>query len=212
MSRIAIPAVATATGATADVYAEVRKIAGGTVPNLFAALGHLVPNALSAVLNAEGVLANGSLSKQDLETIKLLVSELTGCDYCVAAHVMLGKMTGLPSQVLTQIRQGASTGGQQARCPGQLRTEAAENQRHPERCRCCCDPPGGLQRCATGGNLADDRADHLHQYLQPHQRHRHRHAACEVNCAGIRTLQCTNKERGLRASFAFFTRLLLKPW
>ncbi|WP_285424250.1 carboxymuconolactone decarboxylase family protein [Pseudomonas sp. efr-133-TYG-103a] len=110
MSRIAIPAVATATGATADVYAEVRKIAGGTVPNLFAALGHLVPNTLSAVLNAEGVLANGSLSKQDLETIKLLVSELTGCGYCVAAHVMLGKMTGLPSQVLTQIRQGASTG------------------------------------------------------------------------------------------------------
>jgi len=110
MSRIVIPAVATATGATADVYAEVRKIAGGTVPNLFAALGHLVPNTLSAVLNAEGVLANGSLSKQDLETIKLLVSEQTGCDYCVAAHVMLGKMTGLPSQVLTQIRQGASTG------------------------------------------------------------------------------------------------------
>ncbi|MCQ6256198.1 carboxymuconolactone decarboxylase family protein [Pseudomonas sp. Q11] len=110
MSRIVIPAIVNATGATADVYAEVKKMAGGAVPNVFAALGHLVPDALSAVLNAEGVLANGSLSKQDLETIKLVVSEQTGCDYCVAAHVMLGKMTGLSSQVLTEIRQGASTG------------------------------------------------------------------------------------------------------
>lgn len=38
MSRIAIPAVEIATGATADVYAPVRKVAGGTVPNLFAAV------------------------------------------------------------------------------------------------------------------------------------------------------------------------------
>jgi hypothetical protein len=31
MSRIAIPDIATATGATADVYAQVKKIAGGSV-------------------------------------------------------------------------------------------------------------------------------------------------------------------------------------
>lgn len=110
MSRIAVPAITTASGATADVYAEVKQIAGGTVPNLFAALGHLAPGALSAVLNAEGVLANGQLSKQELETIKLVVSEQTGCDYCVAAHVMLGKMTGLSSDVLKKIRKGETTG------------------------------------------------------------------------------------------------------
>ncbi|WP_269506442.1 carboxymuconolactone decarboxylase family protein [Burkholderia sp. IMCC1007] len=111
MSRIAIPAVESATGATADVYAQVRKIAGGTVPNLFAAVGHLAPNALAAVLNAEGALAGGSLSKQDLETIKLLVSAETGCDYCVAAHNLLGKMTGLSADALRAIRSGhANTG------------------------------------------------------------------------------------------------------
>jgi alkylhydroperoxidase family enzyme len=87
MSRISIPAVANATGDTADVYARVRKIAGGSVPNLFAALGHLAPATLNAALDAEGALAASSLSKQDLETIKLLISEQTGCDYCVAAHV-----------------------------------------------------------------------------------------------------------------------------
>ncbi|MGU7785195.1 carboxymuconolactone decarboxylase family protein [Burkholderia sp. PU8-34] len=110
MSRIEIPAIETATGATADVYAQVRKIAGGAVPNLFATVGHLAPRALSAVLNAEGALAGGSLSKQDLETIKLLVSTDTGCDYCVAAHHMLGKMVGLSADALHAIRAGQPTG------------------------------------------------------------------------------------------------------
>ncbi|WP_250517255.1 carboxymuconolactone decarboxylase family protein [Caballeronia sp. INDeC2] len=110
MSRIVIPAVANATGDTAAVYARVRKIAGGSVPNLFAALGHLAPATLNAALDAESALAASSLSKQDLETIKLLVSEQTGCDYCVAAHVMLGKMTGLTPEALGQIRASQPTG------------------------------------------------------------------------------------------------------
>jgi uncharacterized peroxidase-related enzyme len=110
MSRIAIPAIATATGATAEVYAQVKKIAGGSVPNLFGALGYLAPATLTAALNAEGALASSSLSKQDLETIKLVVSEQTGCDYCVAAHVMLGKLTGLSLEALKQIRVGQPTG------------------------------------------------------------------------------------------------------
>jgi uncharacterized peroxidase-related enzyme len=109
MSRIEVPALNTATGATADVYAQVKQ-AAGSIPNLFAALGYLAPEPLRAVLDAEGVLAAGTLGKQDLETIKLLVSERTGCDYCVAAHFMLGKMTGLSHGALQQIRLGQPTG------------------------------------------------------------------------------------------------------
>jgi uncharacterized peroxidase-related enzyme len=110
MSRISVPSINSATGATAEVYAQVKKVAGGSVPNLFAVLGHIAPASLSAVLNAEGALAAGSLSKQDLETIKLVVSELTGCDYCVAAHVMLAKMAGLGAETISRIRAGESTG------------------------------------------------------------------------------------------------------
>ncbi|WP_051975158.1 carboxymuconolactone decarboxylase family protein [Cupriavidus necator] len=97
-------------GATAEVYAQVKKLTGGSVPNLFAAAGHVAPATLQAVLNAEGALASGSLSKQDLETIKLLVSEHTGCDYCIAAHVMLGKMVGLSPDTVSQIHKGRPTG------------------------------------------------------------------------------------------------------
>jgi uncharacterized peroxidase-related enzyme len=109
MSRINVPSVESATGGTAEVFAQIRK-AAGSVPNTYAAIGAHGPAALKAVLQAEAVLASGGLSRQDQETIKVLVSEITGCDYCVAAHSMLGKMAGLKPEVLRQIRAGQPTG------------------------------------------------------------------------------------------------------
>ena len=109
MTRIATPPVASATGATAEVYAQIKKVAGG-VPNTFVTIGAHGPAALKAVLNADGVLAAGSLSKQDQETIKLVVSEAAGCDYCVAAHSLLGKMAGLSPDVLAALRNNKPTG------------------------------------------------------------------------------------------------------
>jgi uncharacterized peroxidase-related enzyme len=110
MSRISVPDVASVTGAVAEVYAQTRKATGGVLPNLFAAVGALSPDVLKVYLNAEGVLGAGSLGTKDLETIKLVVSELTGCDYCVGAHVMLGKMAGLSPEALKLIRAGKPTG------------------------------------------------------------------------------------------------------
>jgi uncharacterized peroxidase-related enzyme len=109
MSRIPTPALETATGATAEIYAQIKK-AVGTVPNTFAAIGAHGPAALKAILQADGVLAASSLSKQDQETVKLIVSEGAGCDYCVAAHSLLGKLTGLKPEALNQIRAGQPTG------------------------------------------------------------------------------------------------------
>ncbi|TPM26923.1 carboxymuconolactone decarboxylase family protein [Mesorhizobium sp. B2-3-5] len=108
-SRISTPAVDAATGATAELFAQIKKAAGG-VPNTFAAIGSLGPSALKSILQADGVLSSGTLGKQDLEAIKLIVSEVAGCDYCVAAHSMLGKMTGLKPEVLRHIRAGEPTG------------------------------------------------------------------------------------------------------
>ena len=109
MTRIATPFVESATGATAEVYAQIKK-AVGKVPNTFVAIGAHGPAELKAILQADAVLATSALSKQDQETIKLIVSEVAGCDYCVAAHSLLGKMTGLSPDVLKQIRAGQPTG------------------------------------------------------------------------------------------------------
>jgi uncharacterized peroxidase-related enzyme len=110
MSRISTAPIESATGATAQVYAQIKK-AAGKVPNTYAAIGALGVEALQAILHADGeVLAAGSLSKQEQETIKLVVSVAAGCDYCVAAHSLLGKLTGLKPDVLQHLRNGQSTG------------------------------------------------------------------------------------------------------
>lgn len=110
MSRITIPTTESATGATADVYGRVKKLAGGRVPNTYAALGYLAPSSLGAFLDAHAALALGSLSQQDLQTIKLLVSAKAGCEVCVAAHSFLGKLSGLSVGALRAIRAGRPTG------------------------------------------------------------------------------------------------------
>jgi hypothetical protein len=63
MSRISIPTIDQAAGATAEVYARIKK-AAGSVPNTYAAMGARQPAALGAILDAEAVLAAGSLGKQ----------------------------------------------------------------------------------------------------------------------------------------------------
>ena len=110
MSRITVPAVDTATGATAEVYAKVRKAAGGKLPNMYAAMGHLSPSLTTAYLDADAALNSAGLARKDLETIKLLVSAQTGCDYCVAAHNMLGKLAGLSADDVRAIRHLGATG------------------------------------------------------------------------------------------------------
>ena len=109
MTRIVTPALDTATGATADVYAQIKK-AAGKVPNTFATIGAHGPQALQAVLAADGVLAGGSLSKQEQEIVKLVTSEVVQCDYCISAHSLLGKLTGLSLPALKQLRDGQPTG------------------------------------------------------------------------------------------------------
>jgi uncharacterized peroxidase-related enzyme len=109
MSRLHTPDVDTATGATAEIFAQIKKVAG-RVPNAYAAIGAHDPAALRAVLQADSVLTAGPLSRKDLETIRLVVSEAAGCGYCVAAHSQLAKMAGLAPEVVKQIRAGQLTG------------------------------------------------------------------------------------------------------
>jgi uncharacterized peroxidase-related enzyme len=109
MSRLPVPALNAASGATAEIYAQIRKTVGN-VPNTFAAIGAYRPDALKAILQADSVLGAGNLSRRDQETIKLVISGVAGCDYCVAAHSLLGKLAGLKPDELKNIRDRKPTG------------------------------------------------------------------------------------------------------
>src|SRR5260221_3844718 len=128
MSRIATPAVDSATGATTALFARIKK-AAGKVPNTFAAIGALQPAALGAVLDADAALAAGSLTKQDNETVKLAVSAATRCDYCVAAHPLLLQLAGLAPAAIRAVRHGEPTrDAQREGLPALDRTQVTTNR------------------------------------------------------------------------------------
>jgi uncharacterized peroxidase-related enzyme len=110
MSRIIVPPADTATGPTAELYARIRKNTGGRLPNSYVDMGHLAPRLVNAFLDAEGALNGAGLPRKDIETIRLLVSANSGCDYCVAAHSMIGKAAGLSDDELRALRHMETTG------------------------------------------------------------------------------------------------------
>ena len=109
MTRLHTLQVTEATGDLAGIFSNIKK-AVGMVPNAYATIGSQSPDALLALLSMDQTIGKGSLTKAEIETIKLVVSEIAGCDYCVAAHTLIGKMAGLPLEVTKQIRLGAPTG------------------------------------------------------------------------------------------------------
>ncbi len=109
MSRLSVPNLESDTGLSGQVYAQIKK-AIGSVPNTFAAIAAHSPAALKSVLFADATLAAGSLTKRDQEVIKLVISGVAGCDYCVAAHNHLARLAGVKPEVLKQIREGQPSG------------------------------------------------------------------------------------------------------
>ena len=112
MSRLSVIKPEEATGQAQELFATLKKKVG-RVPNAYLTIGSHSPAALATMLGADGVLAAGELVPADVEAIKLTVSELTGCDYCVAAHTVVGKLAGLSADEMRQIRSGLPTGNEQ---------------------------------------------------------------------------------------------------
>lgn len=109
MSRIPLIPQDQLSSASAELFAQVKK-AVGKLPNAYATIGGYSPSALAVLLGADAALGKGALARSEIEAIRLAVSELNGCDYCVAAHTMVGKMVGLQPEAMRQIRDGDATG------------------------------------------------------------------------------------------------------
>lgn len=98
-----------ATGRTAELFAAIKSKLG-KVPNAYDAIGSNSPVALEALLGFDAKLADTSLSKQEIEVIKLAVSEVNGCDYCLAAHTLAGRAAGLSADAMLAARRGTPGG------------------------------------------------------------------------------------------------------
>ncbi|CAB3750288.1 carboxymuconolactone decarboxylase family protein [Paraburkholderia solisilvae] len=104
MPRLHTIALSEATGRAAELFKGV-KAAVGKVPNSYVGIGGNSPVALEALLNLEASLKKSSLSARDIEVVKLVVSETTGCDYCLAAHTMVAQKFGFDREAILALRQ-----------------------------------------------------------------------------------------------------------
>lgn len=78
----------------------------GMVPNLYATFAHS-PTALGDYLTLQS--RKSSLSGKELEAINLVVSQVNECEYCLAAHTVLGKMKGFTDAQIIELRGGAAS-------------------------------------------------------------------------------------------------------
>jgi uncharacterized peroxidase-related enzyme len=109
MNRLYSIAPEQATGRAAELFAGIKK-AVGKVPNAYVTVGANSPLALEAAISLDAALGRSSLSKKQIEVIKLAVSTVAECDYCLAAHTLMGGYAGLSGEAMAAIRSGARTG------------------------------------------------------------------------------------------------------
>lgn len=86
------------------ILQQVRD-AFGFVPNLMATLAES-PQALEAYLTLDRLLSESTLSPQEQQVVLLVVSFENQCEYCMAAHTVVGSMKKVPSDVVAAIRNG----------------------------------------------------------------------------------------------------------
>ena len=110
MSRITQVAPESAQGKTRDLFGGIQTKLG-RVPNMMRALGNSSA-ALEAYLQFSGGLSRGGLSAKHREQIALAVGQAKGCEYCLAAHTALGRMSGLTVEQIRDSRLAASVDSQ----------------------------------------------------------------------------------------------------
>ncbi|MYM80384.1 carboxymuconolactone decarboxylase family protein [Duganella sp. FT50W] len=109
MSRLFTQPVSEATGHAAQLFTAIKG-AVGKVPNAYAGIGSNSPVALEAVLNLDAALRKSSLSAKEIEVVKLAVSQDAACDYCLAAHTLIGAKAGLSADAMRGVRHGQPSG------------------------------------------------------------------------------------------------------
>lgn len=78
----------------------------GTVPNLYATLAHS-EHALGSYLAFQN--AKSSVAGKAREVVNLVVSQVNHCEYCLAAHTVIGKMHGFTDEQVLEIRGGKAS-------------------------------------------------------------------------------------------------------
>jgi len=100
----------------------------GMVPNLYATIGYS-GDTLEQFLTFSGGAGNGTFKQKEIEAIKLAVSQVNNCEYCLAAHTALGKMSGFTEEETFELRKGTIEDSK-LKALTQLAANIAQNRGH----------------------------------------------------------------------------------
>lgn len=100
-----VPALAPA--ASQPLLAQVQQAFGAT-PNMFKAVANS-PAALQSMWAAFGALGQGTLGAKLGEQIAVAIANRNRCEYCLAAHTVLGQNAGASAAEMASAQVGQST-------------------------------------------------------------------------------------------------------
>ena len=84
---------------------DMLKKNAGKVPNLYATIGYSA-NALNSYMAYVQAQAKSTFHFKDREAIYLMVSQLNGCEYCLASHTLSAIKSGWTEDETLQLRAG----------------------------------------------------------------------------------------------------------
>jgi AhpD family alkylhydroperoxidase len=105
MKTIQVPAYEQVSPANQALFDSLEK-GLGMVPNLYATLAHS-EHALGNYLTFQN--GKSSLSAKAREVVNLVVSQVNTCEYCLAAHTVIGGMVGFSPEQILEIRRGRAS-------------------------------------------------------------------------------------------------------
>lgn len=105
-TRIHPLAPETATGKTKSLLDGV-KAKLGLVPNMMRTMA-AAPAVLEGYLQLSSALGGGALDARTRELIALTVGERSSCDYCLAAHTLIGGRVGVTTEQARDARLATS--------------------------------------------------------------------------------------------------------
>ncbi|MEI7555643.1 carboxymuconolactone decarboxylase family protein [Candidatus Chlorohelix sp.] len=111
MSRIKLVQKSETSGELTGTYEVIEKARGGSVPNMFMALGYSNGMLASAFDVAAFIGATSKVPAKDKQIAYLAASRVNGCEYCVVRHTAAAMKAGLTSaQAAAFVREGDISG------------------------------------------------------------------------------------------------------
>lgn len=128
MPTINVPTREEVSPANQAIFDDLKKHLG-TVPNLYATMAHS-DTALGNYLAFQN--AKSAITGKAREVVNLVVSQVNQCEYCLAAHTVIGRMNGFTDAQILEIRGGQASFDARLDALARLVRNVAVNRGHAD--------------------------------------------------------------------------------